>query len=247
MPAVAVAHWAARVGGMEPQVRAVLAEEGEDKALRVAEMEANKASSCPPSTALPRYPRTPGRPPARSHLAGTPTAHPTAPSASPHTPSSPPHSCFPTSTYSTARHPAPTHPAAPHTSPHPLPLLTRHHPLPRSSPLPFPSQASNLIDHHAEIMARPAKSWFQTPAQKVATKAAAMLQPQSTPAAEAAARRARIEAEEAGKVAAAAEKKAKVREWGGGVWDVGGGGGQEPGSGWDAGVCEYMRGWVLGV
>ncbi|EOD40676.1 hypothetical protein EMIHUDRAFT_454151 [Emiliania huxleyi CCMP1516] len=45
VPPVAVAHWAARIGAMEPQVREVLAEEAEDRALRVAEMEANKASN----------------------------------------------------------------------------------------------------------------------------------------------------------------------------------------------------------
>ena len=113
VPPVAVAHWAARIGAMEPQVREVLAEEAEDRALRVAEMEANKAS--------------------------------------------------------------------------------------------------NLLDHRAEILARPAKTWFQTPKEKAATKAAAMAAPLSTPAAEAAERRARLEAEAEAAAAASREKRAKAK------------------------------------
>ncbi len=39
--------------------------------------------------------------------------------------------------------------------------------------LPTVTQAQNMIDHEEEIMARPARSWFQTPKQKKAIAEAA--------------------------------------------------------------------------
>ena len=45
VPPESIAHWVERIGGVEDQVAAVLQEEAEEKAIRVAEMEANKASN----------------------------------------------------------------------------------------------------------------------------------------------------------------------------------------------------------
>ncbi len=45
VPPESLAHWVARLAALESQVAEVLDEEGADKALRVAEMEATKASN----------------------------------------------------------------------------------------------------------------------------------------------------------------------------------------------------------
>ena len=160
LAAGAVSSWQAKVEELEHSVASVMTEEREERALRKAEMEAQKASKGMQETCTLRT-LAPGLCLLLWLLLLLLAC------------------CCASASWALLLHASsgrgsPTSPPPPARLAPPWPATAAHAltPLKRRNPAPYTLQASNMLEHEDEIFARPARTWFQTPKEKKEASAA---------------------------------------------------------------------------